>query len=183
MTGLLTVPRRRRGLTITVTVLAALIATGLIVNTFLVPPPKPMGTNNVVTGDFRRDDYPNVPPDEQYTDSKTVTRCVLSVGTHGSGTWTSDSFRLRFQFITLSIRPDYDPNSISQDSPYEDTWVNRTMFDKMVKVGHSYRFGPATVEVLQVWNSPIPQYRRAYLKVTFDESKILCPPPQEYSAE
>ncbi|TDP99420.1 MULTISPECIES: hypothetical protein [unclassified Leifsonia] len=182
MTDQTTTPARRRGWIVTAIVLGVLITTGAVVNAFLAPPPKPAGTNNVVTGDFQRAEYPNVPSHEQSTYSEAVDRCQLSVGTYGAWEWTEDSIRLRFDLKTLSIRPDYDPSSISQDSPFEDSWPNRTIFNQMVKVGHSYRFGPATVKVLQVWNSPIPQYRRAYLKVTFDESQVLCPPPKTYTA-
>ncbi|SEH76062.1 MULTISPECIES: hypothetical protein [unclassified Leifsonia] len=166
---------RRRVLTITASAIAALIATAIIINAFLVPPPKPAGTNNVVTGDFGRSEYPNVPPDEHFTSSKVVNGCRVGVGTRGSWNWTADSFRLRFRLTSWIDPADgrYKPITDGHDT---NSWGSRTVFDVMAKVGHSYRFGPATVKVLQVWDSPILQYRRAYLNVTFDESHIHCPP-------
>jgi len=172
---------RRRVLTIGASVLAALIATGAIANACLVPPPKPAGTNNVVTGDIGREEYPNVPEDEQFRSSAMIDGCRVSIATWRAWDWTANSFRLRFRLTSSTLDPDSSTPYVTR-GPNQNLWGNPTMFDEMVTVGNSYRFGPATVKVLQVWNSPIPQYRRAYLKVTFDESQILCPPPKAYTA-
>jgi hypothetical protein len=173
---------RQRAFAIGAALLGTVVAAGIVVNALLAPPPKPAGTNNVVTGEFQREEYPNVPSDEQYT-STTVNGCKVVMGTYGAWPWTTDSFRLRFDVTSMTSAVSSDPSTeLVYDGPDQNIWGSTT-FDQMAKVGHSYRFGPATVKVLQVWNSPLPQYRRAYLKVTFDKSQVLCPPPKTYAAE
>lgn len=109
----------------------------------------------------------------------------LRAGIASSRNFSADGISFRVsQFARRSPRvlPNGDPPPTHVSGPNQNSWGES--YDLVgARVGHTYRHGPVIIRVLSVWDSPVNQYRRAYLNVSFDESKIVCPPVPAQTVE
>jgi len=177
-------PRWRlvRGWLITLGVLAGAagaITVAMILNAPETPPPSPPGTNVVLTtrGTGPGRPQPDLPAGLQSAGSGEVNKCWVSLSTDIAAI-TTDSVSTYVYQGTRNVRTFSDDNSppIVLSGPNQNRWSETYELDR-AKVGHTYRHGPVLIEVLGVWESPKHEHdKRGYLRVTFDESKIVCPP-------